>query len=395
MPERPAALGGAPAFDSTVPLNQPTLPPMSELTPDLEKILGSKMLTHAGYGRRLEEMAAKFMGVKETVALSSCTSGLMLIWKALGIDEGEVIVPSFTFPATGLGPAWNNLKLKYADINPRTLVLDPDAVEKAIGPKTVAIMPVHIYGNPAYPDRMEEIARRRRVKLVFDSAHGLGATYKGRPIGGFGDAEIFSLSPTKLVVGGEGGLIATNDSELARRLRAGRDYGNPGNYDFLFIGMNARMPEFNALLTMRSLEMAPRNLEHRQRLASIYHARLGELPGLAFQEIVPGGVSSWIVFGVIVDPKAFGVNRDVLAKALDAERVTTRKYYHPLMHKQKAFAPHRADYNGSLASSEFVSDNVLCLPMYSHMTVEAVEKVCQAVERIHVHSQELRRALGA
>jgi dTDP-4-amino-4,6-dideoxygalactose transaminase len=317
----------------------------------------------------------------------------MLIWPALGITEGEVIVPSYTFPATGLGPVWSNLKLKYVDIHPRSLVLDPAEVEKAIGPKTVAIMPVHIWGNPDYPEQFEDMARRHNLKLVFDSAHGLGATYNGRPIGSFGDAEIFSLSPTKLVTGGEGGLIATNDGELARRLRAGRDYGNPGNYDFLFTGMNARMPEFNALLTMRTLAMLPQNLRHRQKLDALYRARLGELPGLRFQEYVPGAVPSNVAFGIIVDAKAFGVNRDILAKALEAERITTRKYYHPLMHKQKAFAPHRAIYNGSLSNSEYVSENVLCLPMYSHLAEDAVERVCHAVERIHVHSQEIVHTL--
>ncbi|MBI2935759.1 MAG: DegT/DnrJ/EryC1/StrS family aminotransferase [Chloroflexi bacterium] len=390
--KRPAALGGKPMFSQPIPLTQPTLPKLETLLPNLERMFDSRMITNSKYVRELEEKTAAYFGVKHVVALSSCTSGLILVWRAYGL-KGEVILPSYTFSATGLALLWNDLRPRFVEIDPKSLNVNPDEVEKAIGPDTVGILAVHIWGNPAYPTRLEAIARAHRLKLVFDSAHGLGAHHNGRPIGGFGDAEIFSLSPTKLVVGSEGGLVATNDGELARLLRIGRDYGNPGNYNLEFAGMNARMPEFNALLTMRTFEMMEVNLARRQYLVSLYRARLGELPGLMFQEITPDSVSSSISMGIVLDPDVFGVSRNQLAKALEAEGITSRKYYDPVLHHQRLFSEYRSLYDGRLPITERVEANVLCLPLFSHMQEQDVEKICQAIEGVHVHRKEIRSAL--
>lgn len=393
MNDKPAVLGGRPAFNSIIPLNQPTLPDWNSVSAELEAIFTSRLLTNSSKVRELEAKAAAYVGVKHAVAVSSCTSGLMLVWRAYDL-QGEVIVPSFTFSATGVALQWNGLRPRFVDIDEQTLNVDPARVEEAIGPETLGIMGVHIWGNPAVPDRLEAIARARGLKLVFDSAHGLGARFRGRAVGQFGDAEIFSLSPTKLVVAGEGGLVATNDDELARRIRVGRDYGNPGNYDLEYPGLNARMGEFNAVLGMRSLDQVEGNLARRQRLAELYRDRLGRLPGIRFQTITPQSTSSYIAFGIILDAAAFGLSRDQLAKALDAEGITTRKYYVPVLHHQRIFASYRPMYDGRLPITERVSANVLCLPMFSHMREEDVEKVCDTIQKIHSHGHEISRTIS-
>jgi dTDP-4-amino-4,6-dideoxygalactose transaminase len=313
----------------------------------------------------------------------------------LELEEGEVILPSFTFSATGHALLRNGLTPRFVDIDPHTLLLDPQKAEEAITPRTVGILPVHTFGNPCYPERLEALAQAHGLKLVFDSAHALGATFNGRMVATFGDAEVFSLSPTKLVVAAEGGVVTTPDDELARRLRIGRDYGNPGNYDCEYAGISARMSEFHALLAIETFRRLPQALDQRGRLVSLYHRCLGTLPGLAFQRIVPGAQSTYKDFAILVEKDEFGLTRDELAKALEAEGVMTRKYFDPPLHRQRAYAAFRAEYEGHLPVTEAVSHKVLCLPLASHYQPETVERICGAIERLYVHRAEVRKALSA
>src|SRR5262249_48212087 len=152
--------------------------------------------------------------------------------------QGEIIAPSFTFMATVSAAVWAGLRPVLVDVDRRTHNIDPAAAERAITPKTSAIVAVHNFGNPADIGRLEEIAAKRGLKLVFDAAHGFGAEYQGAPVGPQGDVHVFSLSPTKLVVAGEGGIVATNSDAVADKLRCGREYGMGGGYDSLFAGIN-------------------------------------------------------------------------------------------------------------------------------------------------------------
>lgn len=389
----PALLGGKPLFDPPIPITRPTLPPPEELLDSLQEILSTGMLTTGKYVRELEARVAEYLGVPYAVAVSSCTSGLMLVLRAYGL-VGEVLLPSFTFPVTGHVALWNQLEPHFVDIDPQTFNMDPHLVEQALGPKTAAILGVHIYGNPSYPTELEEIARRHGVKLVFDAAHGLGATYRGRKVGSFGDAEVFSLSPTKLVVAGEGGIVATRDEELARLIRIGRDYANPGNYDTEYAGMNARMPEMNAALGLKTLEMLDENVKRRNRLVGLYRDGLGQLPGLRFQVIDEEADTTYKDFGMLTDSGAFGLSRDELAVALEAEGVITRKYYSPPLHRQRAYAAYKERYDGRLPVTEEVAGQVLCLPLFSHMEMGSVEAICEAVTRVHHHQERVREYLA-
>ena len=165
----------------------------------------------------------------------------------------------------------------YVDIDPQTCLIDPAEVEKAITPNTCAIMGVHIWGTPCDATQLQEIADRHGIPLLFDAAQATGSRYLEKPLGGFGTAEIFSCSPTKVVTSGEGGIIATNDDELAAKLRVGRAYGDDGSYDCAFEGINARMSELHAVLGLASLEMADDAIAHRHRLFALYHHELSNL----------------------------------------------------------------------------------------------------------------------
>lgn len=379
-----------PAVDRWLPLVSPLLPSFADMAEGIQNILGSGMVTKGQHLRAFEAAVAEHLGVKHAIGVSSCTTGLMLTYQALGLT-GDVVVPSFTFMATVSALAWAGLRPIFADVGADTTNLDPAAAEAAITPATTAIVAVHNFGNPADIDVLQTIADRHGLKLIFDAAHGFGALYQGAPVGRQGDAQIFSLSPTKLLIAGEGGIVATNDDRLAEKIRMGREYGNSGNYDSAFAGFNARMPEFNALMGLRSLAMLEDAARRRNEMAALYREELGCLPGIGFQEVRQGNRNSYKDFSITVDPTAFGMSRDELTLALAAENVDTRKYYDPPVHRQTAYR--RYDNGRPLPETDWLSTHSLSLPIWSHMSDEIALGICQAVRRIHERAGELRDGL--
>ena len=242
--------------------------------------------------------------------------------------------------------------------------------------------------------KLEELATEYNLKLVFDAAHAFGAKYHGRFAGNFGDAEIFSLSPSKPLVAGEGGIITTNDDELARRLRIGRDYGNPGDYNCELVGLNARMTEFNAILGIRNLKDLEVNISKRNRLAEIYRFFLGTLPGIAFQKIEEGLRSNYKDFSILIDPEKFGLGRDLAAFCLEKENISTKKYYFPPVHLQDACRSVCGENEEELPVTEHLSRNILSLPLYSHMSDEEAVKICEAIQKIHENRGKIIKYLN-
>jgi dTDP-4-amino-4,6-dideoxygalactose transaminase len=338
-------------------------------------------ITNANLVTHLEAAVAERLQVKYCVAVSSCTSALMMVLRALGLT-GEVIVPSFTFFATGHAVLWNGLRPVFADCNLETWNVDPVDVERKITERTSAILAVHLYGNPCDVEALEWLASRLRLKLIFDAAHGFGSWYRGRPVGQFGDAEVFSLSPTKLLVAGEGGLVTTNDATLARAIRGMRNYGDLGAYDPEWLGMNARMSEFNAALALAGLPLVEGKVDRRNRIAEMYTGLLAPLPGVRFQKVLPGDLSTYKDYSVQVRPRTFGMTRDALAEALLAERIETKKYFYPPLHKQKLYSSFHNPEREKLAHTDYVTGGVLSLPIYESLPDATVEGVAYAIQRL-------------
>lgn len=377
---RPTIHGGAPAFSERFRFIKPTLPDFQSVISAYQGFYAAGMITNGSLVQRLESAAAERLGVNDCVAVSSCTSGLMLLLRALRVT-GEVILPSFTFFATGHAVNWNGLTPVFADCDPDTWTIDPDDVETRITERTTAIIAVHMYGNPCAVEALQAIATRHKLKLIFDSAHAFGSRRGGRPIGQFGDAEAFSLSPTKLLVAGEGGLVSTNDATLANSLRAGRNYGDPGSYDPDLIGLNARMPEFNAALALAGLAILDAKLARHNAIATRYTELLSSVRGLRFQKVAPADLCSYKDYSVCVDPGAAGITRDELASALLAENIETKKYFYPPMHLQKLYRGYHAG-RPALPVTDSVSGSVLSLPIYESLSDETVEGVARAIQRL-------------
>lgn len=371
-----------PAFEKPVPITEPTLPPIETLVRRYEEIVKSRMITNAGCVREFEAAVAAHLGVKHAIAVSSCTSGLMLILRAMELEPGEVILPSFTFHATAHAVVWHQHKPVFVDCDPETYTIDPAEVEKAVTSKTRAIIGVHVFGNPCDVEALERVARERKLRLLFDAAHGFGSSHQSRPIGGFGDAESFSLSPTKLVTCGEGGIVSTDDDLIAERVRVGRNYGDGGDYDPAFSGLNARMSEFNALMGIESLRLLDANVRRRNGAVELYKRRLSKLPGIGFQAVRSGNRSSYKDFSIFIDARRFGMSRDRLHEALMKENIVVKDYFCPPVHRQKAFARF-GQSKKNLPHSDRLAQNSLSLPLFSHIEDAVIEKICAVIERLH------------
>lgn len=397
-----------------VPFVRPALPSAESLQPAFDEIIRSGRLTKGPYCERLEHAVAKRLGVRHAVAVSSCTVGLMLVYRALDLAAGscrsrrslldpcavasmeplsrfgvartgtrteplgEVVMPSFTFLAAAAAIVWNNLRPVFVEVDPRTTNVTPQAIRSAITPRTVAIAACHNFGNPCDIPALEAVASEHGLPLVIDAAHGFGASVHGRPVGAGATAQVFSLSPTKLLVAGEGGIVATNCDCLAHFVRLGREYGNDGSYDALFPGVNGRMPELSAATALASLEILDEVSDRRNELAALYRKELGELPGIGFVEVMPGARSSHKDFSITIDPTKFGMTRDALRRALAAKGIETRAYYDPPCHRQTAYE-HFYDRMRPLPATDTLSARSLALPIGAQVDEAIVSEVCDVI----------------
>jgi len=381
VPSVPAIYGGRPLFEEPFRFCRPLLPSLGNAMKYYQTAYRTGSITNASLVEHLEAAVAEQLEVKYCVAVSSCSSGLMMVLRAFGLS-GEVIVPSFTFFATGHALLWNGLQPVFADCNEETWNVDPVDVERKISERTSAILVVHLYGNPCDVEALGRMASRHHLKLIFDAAHAFGSQHHGHPVGQFGDAEVFSLSPTKLLVAGEGGLVTTNDAILARAIRGMRNYGDLGAYDPEWLGMNARMAEFNAALAIAGLPLVKAKVARRNCIAEKYANLLSPLPGLRFQKVLAGEVSTYKDYSVHVSADKFGMSRDNLAAALLAEKIETKRYFYPPLHKQKLYSSFQNGERAGLDRTDFITGGILSLPIYESLADTTVERVAHAITRL-------------
>lgn len=392
MKEKPAILGGEPTFKDVVPIVRPPIKDhIDSILTDYKRILRSGMVTNFEYVQKLEKAVANYIDVDHCVATANSTSGLMLALKALNIKNGEVLIPSFTFPATAHAVAWNNLRIRLVDCNLETLNVDTEDLKEKTTGGCKAVIPVHVFGNPCDVNIISEIAMGHDLKVIFDSAHAFGAKYKGMKAGQFGDAEVFSGSPTKAFTTVEGGLVTTNNKEIAEKVEVGRNYGHYGDYNCEIAGLSARMSELHAALGLNLLPYVTSSIERRNDIAKKYKEGLTRLPGIRFQEVTANSVSTYKDFAILIDESKFGLSRDELAVGLEKENIMTKKYFYPPIHMQNCYPELKAGEK-DFPNTTLIANNVLCLPMFSELTDEQVNMIIGAVTRIHNHAEEIKIA---
>ncbi len=352
---------------------RPTLAPWDDVAQRFRQVYESGSLTLGQYTRELEEKAAQRFQVSNVIALSSCTSGLILAMQAMKLT-GQVIMPAFTWASTGLAALWNHIDPIFADCVPGTYTLDPESVKSLITSETSAVIAVNVFGLYPDMDALIDICVEEGIRFISDSAQGAGATYQGRPGGGFADVEVFSMSPTKVLTAMEGGLVTTNDDELAKAIRQMRDYGkSPSGRDIELLGLSARMSEFHAVTGLSNLARLDDLLLARRAIFERYYEGLAGIDGLKFQDIPENHTSSGNYLVVFLDVKRY--DRAVLIHRLSEAGVATKRYFDPPLHRQYAFKEY--SLNTNLPVTDVASKSALALPIYTHMDLAEVDYVCE------------------
>lgn len=389
-----AIFGGQPAFREPLHVGRPNLGDRQRLLQRIEEILDSRWYTNNGpYVQALEQRVAALAGVKHCVATCNATIGLEIASRAAGL-QGEVIVPSFTFVATAHSLQWQEIKPVFCDVDRRTHNIDPDRVEELITPRTTGIIPVHLWGRACEVERLEEIADRRGLTLIFDAAHAFACSHRGRMIGGFGRAEVFSFHATKFCNSFEGGAVVTDDDHLAEKMRLMRNFGFSGKDNVVYIGSNGKMTEVAAAMGLTSIESLEEFAEDNRRHYRHYRRRLSRVPGLSLIEHSEAESCNYHYVVVEVDAEVTGIDRDHLVAVLERENVLARRYFHPGTHAMEPYRSFQPQAELVLPETRRLARRVMALPTGGTLTSEDVGKVCGVLELACLHGPEATRRLA-
>jgi dTDP-4-amino-4,6-dideoxygalactose transaminase len=362
-------------------VGRPNIGNRERLRARIEDMLDRRWLSNDGpYVLELEQRLAELVGVKHCLTVCNGTMGLLLAARAAGL-AGEVIVPSFTFVGTVHALQWLGITPVFCDVDPRTHNIDPGKVEELVTPATAGIMGVHLWGRPCDVEALEEIACRRQLKLLFDAAHAFACTHRGKLIGGFGDAEVYSFHATKFLNSFEGGAIATNDDELAETARLLRNFGFVGYDEVASLGINGRMNEVCAAMGLTSLESLEEFVSVNLRNYRIYEEELATVPGIRLIDYDEAERNNYQYVVLEVDASVAGVTRDELVDRLWAEGVLARRYFHPGCHRMEPYRSLFPDAGRRLPETEQLTERVLCLPTGTAVEPEDVRWICGILRR--------------
>jgi dTDP-4-amino-4,6-dideoxygalactose transaminase len=295
---------------------------------------------------------------------------------------GEAITTPFTWPATVNAIRWCGLTPVFADIDPLTLTLDPAAVERAITPRTVALVPVHVYGIPCAHDALQEIAARHALRLIYDGAHAFGVQVGGKPLVGLGDATIMSFHATKLFNTAEGGAVVARDGDVKRRIDLLRDVGFENETTFTLPGINGKMSELEAALGLANLRRVGAEYRARGEIAGVYRERLSGIRGLSFVEAGKDVHPSRLYFVIRVDNELCRRSRDELCEGLRAFNVFPRRYFYPLCTAGPSYRNLPSAHPGNFPVAVRAASEVLCLPFYGALGLPAAHRICDMIEHV-------------
>lgn len=388
-----AILNGEPALPKKLHVGSPNIGDRSRLMTRIQDALDRRWLSNGGvYVREFERRVAQTAGVRHCVAMCNGTVALEIAIRAMELT-GEVILPSFTFVATAHALRSQGITPVFCDVDPRTHNIDPSRVESLITSRTTGILGVHVWGRPCDVEALDEIARRNRLRLLFDAAHAFGCSRKGRQIGSFGDAEVYSFHATKFVNACEGGAVVTNDPDLAARMELMRNFGFAGYDRVVCLGTNGKMSELSAAMGLTSLDGMDEFIETNRRNYEQYRRELADVPGLEIVAYDETDRNNYQYVVAVVNDSLLEVTRDDLVRVLHEENVIARRYFYPGCHHMEPYRSESPYAHLRLPHTETLARRVMCLPTGTNATAEAISTVCRVLRLAVAHHRELRRFL--
>lgn len=360
-------------------VTQPFLPPLAEFVPYLEQIWENKQLTNCGpFHERLEAELASYLGVPHVSLFANGTLALVTALQALEIS-GEVITTPYSFVATTHALKWNGIDPVFVDIDPETFNLDPERIEAAITPRTTAILPVHCYGYHCEVERIEDIARRHGLKVIYDAAHVFGVTRNGTSLSGAGDISMLSFHATKVFNTFEGGALVCHDPALKARIDYLKNFGIRDEVTVLEAGINGKMNEVQAAFGLLQLGYVKDNIHRRSIIAGRYREALKNVKGIRHVAQPPGSEGNHAYFPILVGPE-YPLNRDALFELLRVNGIVARRYFYPLISNMPMYAQLPSSDPSRLPRATEAASQVLCLPIYPALDLANVDKIISIIQ---------------
>lgn len=390
-------------MSNLITVTSPLLPDLNEYNRLLQDIWSRKWITNNGhYHQELEKELSKYLGVPYLSLFTNGTLPLITALQALGIREGEVITTPYSFVATTHSIWWNGLKPVFVDVDPDTGNIDPDKIEAAITDKTVAIMPVHVYGCPCDVERIDAIAKRHNLKVIYDAAHAFGvtlhtpqSTIHGKndvSILSYGDLSTLSFHATKVYNTIEGGAMVMHSAEMKYDVDNLKNFGFRGETNVVAPGINSKMDEMRAAYGLLNLKQVDWAIEQRKRVAKRYVEALENVKGIEIfpyikqQASLPyegkdgKGSFSWnFAYFPILITEDFGMSRDALYEKMKAQGVMGRRYFYPLISNFEPYSHYDSAKATNMPVATRLAEQVICLPMHPYLAEEDIERVIKAI----------------
>ena len=362
-----------------ITVTSPLLPNLEEFNLMLKEIWNSKWITNNGqFHQQLEQNLAEYLGVPYVSLFTNGTLPLLTALQALRVT-GEVITTPYSFVATTHCIWWSGCKPVFVDIDPATGNIDPDKIEAAITPKTTAIMPVHVYGKPCDTQRIQEIADKYGLRVIYDAAHAFGVKVDGESILNAGDVSTLSFHATKVYNTLEGGAMIMQDKEMKKRVDYLKNFGFANEIEVIAPGINSKVDEVRAAYGILNLRQVDAAIEARHQVAIKYREALRPVDGISFMDDMPGVRHNYSYFPIFVDAEKYGMTRDELYFKMKEQNVLSRRYFYPLISEFSTYRGLPSATKENLPNAHKMADSVICLPMHHALGEDDIERVLNIV----------------
>lgn len=359
-------------------VSQPMLPELEDVYSQIEEIWTTKWLTNMGSKHNELEIKLKdVLKVNNVSLFNNGTIALMVAIKALDLPHGsEVITTPFTFAATPHCISWNGLKPVFCDIEPDTMTIDAEKIEELITPNTSAIVAVHVYGFPCNVKKIDNIAKKYNLKVIYDAAHAFSTEIDGRGIGTFGDITMFSFHATKLYNTIEGGCLTYNDDNLVRKIYNLRNFGIRSEELVEEVGINGKMNEIQAAIGLLNLNLYKKEQEKRAKIKEFYDDNLSKIKGIRIPKMPNNATNSYQYYPIIIENE-YPLSRDELYLKFKQRNIYTRKYFYPACHDYECYKDNLQ--NRVLSIVDDIKHKVLCLPFYGNLDITTLKQIKEVI----------------